>query len=321
MYETEPLHRLAKVFGGAVSKEHRGAHLLEKCMQFGVDHLIKKVGIIDVIYATTRTVTPVPQVTTKKLGYKMLGIFPNVRRTDSFETHALAAYFNKNILSERFTDFKLHPKIRELYEIVKHECKLDALETATEDEYKITTVFSEEIPTLEIITDAPEFVKYRFEELGRQGQLPVHFFPFHVPNALILSPDLKIEVFLFISKIDRYCTIIDIKKQTDYNFTQILNKISKILREINVRYIEIIARTNKVKTINNILLSNFIPCAYFPAFQLHESKRYDYIILSKTYEILDFQNINLEGSNKLFLKQYFSSWSKINLDPILRRDE
>jgi len=319
LYETDLQHRLAKVFGGVVLSEYRGMNLLEHMMVYGSEQLIHKTKSIDVIYAITRTVTSAPQLVTKKLGYKMLGIFPNIHKTDIYETHALTALFHKGVLENRFSDFKIHPKIRSLFNIVKNECGFNNLSVAVEEEYTIPTLFSTNLPKLEIIDNAPEFVYNRFKELDKLDQLPIHFFPFHIPNMMIVSPDLKIEIFLFMSKTDKYCTIIDIKKQTEFNFTTILFEVSRLLREINVRYIEILARANKLRTLDNIMKANFVPCAYFPAYQLSEGERYDYVVLSKTYEIFDFQNLKFAGINELFLEQYYLRWKDIFLSPILKK--
>ena len=175
---------------------------------------------------------------------------------------------------------------------------------------------SGEIPSLEII-EAPEFVFHRFNALIASGELPAHFYPFHRPNIMISSPDQRVELFLFLSLLDSYCTVIGIKKPMELSAADILLNVSGLLRDRSIRYIEIIVRAHRVQTLDHVLEAGFTPCAYFPAFQLREGFRYDYVILSKTFEICDFSNIRLEGTNRDFLLAYYKSWKRNHLDPVL----
>jgi len=310
LYEVDEGHRIAKVFGGLVLPEHRGADLLVKLMQYGAEYLHKRTDRVDVIYATTRTVNSAPQKITEKLGYKKLGIFPNVHKTDTYETHCLTALFCGDVLSKRFIDFKLHPELLELYKIVQNETGLPDLEVAQEEDFAFNpVVFKDKLPVLEIV-NASEFVFHRFSRLREKAELPAHFYPFHRPNVLITSPCQDIELFLFLSELDTYCTIIGVKKPANYNFTEILRAVIALLRERNVRYIEIMVRVDKARTTNKVLSSGFIPSAYFPSFQLGGGVRYDVVLFSKTFETLDFTRLELEGVNRKFLIEYYKSWKK-----------
>jgi ribosomal protein S18 acetylase RimI-like enzyme len=315
-WETDERNRLAKVFGGAVLPEHRGAKILERSMRFGARRLQAGAGKADVIYATTRTTTTAPQIIAEKLGYKKLGIFPNVHRTDAYETHCLTALFRKGALSRRFTDFKLHPKFAGLVDIVMSETGIPAIPLAEPSEYSVTLETPADIPALELI-DAPLFTQARFKSLGEDKKIPFHFYPFHQPNVTIASPCRKVEIFAFLAPADQYCTLVGIRKPDDILFARVLQKASDLLHRRGVRYIETIARADKLKTVEGILQAGFIPCAYFPAFQLHDRRRYDYVVLSKTFEILDFRNTNLAGTNRKFLREYFRNWRDIFLGPHL----
>lgn len=315
-YETEASHRIAKVFGGVVLPEHRGSGLLERAMVFGADLLSADEKRVDIFYATTRTVTSAAQRITEKLGYKKLGIFPNVHKTDLYETHCLTALFSRDALKKRFTGFKLHPKIKELFGMVRAECDLADQEVAAVAECEPRQTHVQDVPPLEII-DAPGFTTHRFRLLKEAGELPFHFYPFHQPNLMISSPCQRVEIFVYLAPKDKYCTIVGIKKADSLDFTRVLMELSRLLREKDVRYIETIVRTDKVITINNILKAQFVPCAYFPAFQLHEGLRYDYLVLSKTFEVLDFKNLRLAGLNQKYLTEYYRQWKETFVDPFL----
>ncbi|MEY4630680.1 MAG: hypothetical protein RIQ81_800 [Pseudomonadota bacterium] len=313
VYETDASHRLARAFGAAVFPEFRGQQILEKAMLLAQEQLTTTMGIVDVIYGTTRTSTPAPQIVTEHLGYKKLGIFPNVHKTDIYETHCLTAFFTTEALWARFQDFRLHPGIMNLYEIVRTECTLARLNPATSDDLTLDD-FPEQLP-LELI-EAANFAKHRFQEQRDNGALQAHFYPFHSPNIVICSPCQTIEIFAFKEAADSHCTIMGIKKPKGHDFTYILERCVHLLNSIGVRYIEILVRADKAKTIERVLRARFLPCAYFPAFQLNGDKRYDFVVLSRTFEILDFKHLKLAGKNRVYLDEYVRNIQEHFLRPI-----
>ena len=314
VYESDDEHRLSRVFGGAVMPEFRGAGLLEKVMVFGHEHLTRSTGRVDVVYATTRTSSPAPQVITEKLGYKKLGIFPNVHRTDVYETHCLTALFTEVALQRRFTNFCLHPSIARLYGIVQAECTLGALPTAAASDMALDNF--DKVLDLEVVA-AEKFALHRFETLKAQGLLQSHFYPFHTPNMMITSPCQTIEVFVYMAGADKYCTIIGAKKPRDYSFTWLLENCARSLQAIGARYIEVLVRADKVKSLERVVQARFIPCAYFPAFQLHNELRYDFVVCSRTFEIVDFRHLRLADKNIVFLEEYLKNLQDYYLKPQL----
>jgi hypothetical protein len=321
IYEYDPQHKIAKAFGAVVSTKVRKAGIAEALMWFALELINEdtKNGL-ELTYATTRTVHPVAQLLTNKLDFKKLGIFPNVHRTTDYETHCLASRFSERALENRFKDFKLHPKIMPLFKLAQQELALPDLEEAFLKEnmpFELLHNFK-----LEVI-NAPSFVLERFLKVKQEGKLDNSFFPFHTPNVLITSPDQSTEAFLFINEVDRHCVIIGINSDQTFqhNHLSLLKQIVDLLRSMNVRYIETIVRADKTNEIENVLKAKFIPCAYFPAFQLTSNDkgevRHDFVVFSRSFEIFDFSNIQLEGIYKEFLILYFEMWKEISLNPKL----
>ncbi len=318
IYEIEDSSRLGRVYGGVVVPEYRGAGLMERAMVLGYEALARGAGgsgRVDVVYATTRTSTPAPQIITQHLGYKTLGIFPNVHRTDVYETHCLAAQISPAALGQRFTGFRLHPRIQRLFGIVRQSCGLEPLASATPEDLALDD-FSASAP-LELIA-AEKFVLQRFRQLKEQGVLQSHFFPFHPPNVLITSPCQSVEVFGYLSGADQYCTVVAVKKPREYNLTWLIEACLPLVRPLGVRYIEVLVRADKPKAIERVLRGRFVPCAYFPAFQLREGRRYDFVAFSRTFEILDFRHLKLAGQNVLFLQEYLRNVEEQYLTPHAR---
>jgi len=310
-YDRENL--IAKAYGAVVRTEFRGQGIMEDLLGFGIEYLKENTPGVDVIYSTTRTVNEAAQTLTEKLGFKKLGIFPNAHRTNDYETHCLAAIISQEALEKRFKDYRLHHHVESLYKIVDSEIGLGPLEVIVP--VKPSKVL--EVPgDLEVLS-SPKFVAYRYAHLKKEKLLEFEFFPFHQPNLMIISPDQRIELFCHLSTVDGYCVVIGGKMPTDLDFTELFLKSNRLLRDAGARYIEVIVRADRPKILESIMKAKFIPCAIFPAFQMVNNKRYDFLVLSRSFEIFDFQNVKLKGLNQVYLEEYFKAWKRTSLNPKL----
>ncbi len=305
-------NRLAKAFGAVVLDDHRRSGLMESLLSHAIEFMQKNTAGADVVYATTRTIHEGAQALTEKLGFKKLGIFPNSHKSVEYETHCLTAAFYRNAIENRFQNYSLHEKLRGLVNIVSEEIPQMRELSFVAPELPSKTFI--EPQQLELIT-SEHFVKYRYEKLKREKELQFTFFPFHQPNTLVLSPDQSIEFFCYHSPGDAYSVIIGGKAGPTVDYGSLFNAIANLLRDHQARYVEILIRADKPKIIESILKAKFIPSAFFPAFQLHEGKRYDYVVMNRTFEIFDFQNIRLKGLNQKYLEEYFNHWKQSSLNP------
>jgi ribosomal protein S18 acetylase RimI-like enzyme len=305
---------ISKVYAACVLPEYRGHNLTSQLMDEGLQILRENTPGVDVAYATVRTLNASVQKLTERLGYRKLGIFPNVHKTSKYETHGLVTLFSQDCFSKRFTDFKLHPDIHEIYDIVSKEIpELQKIEV--NDYFRPSVNLNSFIPNLEVI-EAPEFVKYRFKKLQSESSLELEFFPFHEPNILVTSPDQSVEIFVTLNE-DGYCAILGGRTSSGINYRGLILKISDMLRDYGARYLEMIIRPDQIAILDNVLKAKFIPSAYVPAFQLIEGKRYDFVVLSRSFEIFDFQNVDLQGRNQEYLAQYYNHWKRSSLNPKL----
>lgn len=304
---------IAKAFGAVVRTESRAQGLMEKLLGFGIDFLTHKTIGVEVIYSTTRTVNEAAQTLTEKLGFKKIGIFPNAHRTNEYETHCLTAIITPQALAKRYKDYKLHHRLESLYKVVDSEVGLGELETVIPDQP--TKVL--EIPQDLEVLQSPKFVAYRYASLKDDKKLEFEFFPFHQPNLMLISPDQSIELFCHLSPVDGYCVIIGGKMPGNLNFTELFLTANKHLRDAGARYIEVIVRADRPKIVESIMKAKFIPCGFFPAFQQVNDKRYDFLVLSRSFEVFDFQNVKLKGLNQVYLEEYFKAWKSMALNPKL----
>lgn len=303
-YDSE--NEIVKASAAVVNPKFRGDNLTEKLIRSSLDYIKNKDKKVSLVYSTTRTVNAAAQTLTENLGFKKLGVFPNVHKTEDYETHTLTALINDSIFEKRHLDFELHPKLENLYNIVKKECSLTDLNVAKEWKQK---VYSGDVPALEFI-NASNFVAERYKSLKESQEIDLGFFPFHIPNTLLISANSEIEIYFYINKVDMHCVITGIKIDKKVSFSALLKKMGHMLRDRGVRYIELIVRANRMNIIDRILESKFIPSGYIPGFQkdIRSEKRYDYVVFSRSFEILDFENLSFKGRNKEYVDEYVKFW-------------
>lgn len=304
LYDRE--NYLAKAGGGVVDTPYRGQNITQLLIQHGIDFLKENSDGLDIMYVTTRTVHKAAQVLTQNIGFKQLGVFPNVHKTNEYETHALAALHFNNSLGQRFAEFEQHPKVLPLFNIVRQNIDIPEMKEA---EIWKKKDFYGEVPDLEVI-EAKKFIQLRSKRLKENHEIDLAFFPFHTPNLLITSPLQNIEVFAFVNEADKHCVITGCKIDREVSFTDLFMRVSQILRDRGIRYIEIIIRSNRLNIIDKIINARYLPCAYVPSFQLQGEQRYDYVVFSKSFEILDFNNLQLTGASETYLRNYIKLWEE-----------
>jgi RimJ/RimL family protein N-acetyltransferase len=304
---------IAKAFGAVVRNEFRGQGIMEDLLSYGINFLREKTAGVDIIYSTTRTVNEAAQTLTEKLGFKKIGIFPNAHRTSEYETHCLAAIIYNSALEKRHTNYKLHHEMESLYSVVQNEVGLPSLDIIEPEKPSKVLVSPQELE----VVKSPKFVAYRYNFLKQEKKLEFEFFPFHQPNLVIISPDQSIELFCHLSSVDGYCVIVGGKMPSNLNFGELFLLSNRLLRDAGARYIEVIVRADRPKILESILRAKFIPCGFFPAFQLVGDKRYDFLVFSRSFEIFDFQNVKLKGMNQVYLEEYFKAWKRMSLNPKL----
>lgn len=292
VYRYDAHNALAKVYGAVVNEDFRGQQLMDQLMNFGYQDLRRRSPPVEVVYSLARTVSIAPQKLTTRLGYKKLGLFPNVHKTRRYETHALTGLFSAQALQSRFTDFELHPKLADLFAITRKECGLPDLKVARRSSRRKSS--SRQALELEVI-HAPRFVHHRFQNEQTKSDRQNWFFPFHEPNLLLTSPDQSCEVFCYLSQLDKHCVIIGIRDRQKRGLDLTLQSASSKLHDLGVRYMEVILRADEIDKIESVIQSEFIPCAYFPAMYLSGRQRFDFVACSRSFEALHFRDLQVEA--------------------------
>ena len=321
IYEIDHEQRIAKSFGAVIITEFRGHNLTGIAMKHVQDMILGKDKMCDIIYATTRTESSAPQKLTEKLGYKKLGLFPNVRKVVDYETHCLTAIFDDYAFETRKKPPVILPELKDIYEITRAELKLE--HATIEDYIDEDENTDKELIEFEVIS-AENYVKRRFKYGIEKKIISMHFFPFQKPNLLLCSKDLTVEIYLYHALEDNHSCIIGGRFE-DYDYHLILESVCATAKLLGIRYLELLVGAYKPKTLREVLNARFLPSAYFPALKLvteednpflKKGERLDHFVFSRSFEMLDFKDIKLEGIYKKYLKNYFIMWKRLYIDGV-----
>ncbi|MFC1521764.1 hypothetical protein ACFL6Y_05100 [Elusimicrobiota bacterium] len=256
--------------------------ILRDTLRFALDYLKDSSRKADIIYSTTRNISFKQQEITLELGFKVLGIFPTEISAEPSRINGLTAYFFGGILNnKRRAKFSLHPVVKPFFDIVRQQCRLPDI--AVNKKVPAFSLNVKPLPVLEIIY-APNYVRQMFHRLRESGALASKLYPFQRPNALITDPFQKIRIFLKIIPEIRFAEIIGEHLTVPVNPVEFYSRISQMLYDRNISYIELINDAADVVGIDCILKAGFIPCGYFPALEKYGSYRRDYVIFSKAFE-------------------------------------
>jgi len=311
VFELDHAQRIAKAFGAVVVKAHRKHDLANTMMAAVMRELTGARPRADAVYATTRTVTTAPQHMTENLGFAKLGIFPNAHKVFEHETHCLAAYFTPAALRRRRTPVVLIPELEPFHRLVRGQLDLGR------PILRKTAVRPAAGPARELLSfesiSAPHFVRHRFARQRNRGVFATTFVPFHEPNLLLVTPDQKTEVYLHHGRPDRSSLILG-GHTNETDSALVFDSIATALNALGVSYIELLVDAYSPEIQAQALSARFLPSAYFPAFRRVGGRRWDYIVFSRSFEILDFRNVRLISIYRDFLKEYFKAWQTLYIN-------
>ena len=266
--------------------------------------------LLDVVYTTTITMSMNQQKLTIDIGFKVLGIFPNLLGEDASLLNGMTAYFYPDVLEKKRKDeFVLHPTIAPFFNIAAKQASLEPLKVAkVEDVKKLTGSYVKrgfhDLPELEII-QAERFVSRRLTKHMQNRSQLVNFYPFYKPNLLICDPDMDLQVYVRANKKMKFAAIIGEHLKKSFDPIQIYSNVQKELRKYGISYMEIINDAADLFGVECILASGFTPCAYLPAFKLQGSTRRDYVIFAKSFEYICQPQLSLHPAYLDFYREYF----------------
>lgn len=310
--DTDPFHRIGKLEGVVVHPEWRHRKLAHRLVEYLVEQSLAGAGMVDSVYATTRTLSKGPQLMCLHNGFKAFGIFPNAHKIQHYETLTLLARHRDGVLLQRRPIQRIPER---LAPIVKVLAQVAGLSQAPEVLPEVGRVGRDKrlvASEFELIF-APNFVLTRFMETFAEPER--RFYPFHSPNLLISATDGSSEVFAYISKYDRYCAIIGVKP----GFMAIADRLDAVIDQLTsfgASYLEVLLPLEDSPEITTLLDHSFLPSAVYPAMRRDGDVWLDYIVMSRSMEPLDFRGMAIDSSFKPYVDQYVDLWKKMYLDTL-----
>lgn len=319
VYALDLFYRNSKAFGAVVSQEFRKHDLAFTMMKLVLDDITQTKDLVDIVYATTRTANYAPQKLTESLGFIKLGIFPNSNRLQYNETHCLTAYLTEKGMQRRLQTPVIIPEIAPFYEIVRKQVKLE--EARVQDMKGEYSDHKTKIPllTFESIT-APEFIKNRWKKTKSNSFFEHIFMPFHEPNLILITPDQGTEVYLTFNQKDKYSVVVG-GVTNEKSFAVVLESIAQKVNQMDMAYVEVIIDAYSPAIQRDALDARFIPTAYFPCAKRMEDKRYDCVVFSRTFDILDFRNVKIISLYRNFLKEYLKLWRENYIELVFETEQ
>ncbi|MBF0366428.1 MAG: hypothetical protein HQK50_12725, partial [Oligoflexia bacterium] len=273
---------------------------------------------------TTRTVAISHQLSFMQNGFIPLGIFPNARKVDDYETFTLMGAFRKGVLEKQAKVERVPMALMPILKVVHDSIPGWRLPAGVDDVSGVVTSrkhfdegevgssykgmgsskgsFSEEFEFIE----AAHFVEKRFYAVFADD-MDSTFYPFHRPNLLIYGKRSKIEIYAAYNKQDHYCVII-VASQVMITLKENFKKLILDMKRHGISYVEILVRMSRFERLAFYMDNEFIPSAIYPAMREIEGEMHDYVLLTRTMEPLDFRGINIHHAFRPFISQYTSQW-------------
>lgn len=312
VFALDRFNKIAKGEGLVVHPRYRNRHLSSEIVMSGVDTLLNGSEPINSIYVTTRTLSIGPQLIFLHNGFLPLGIFPNSHRLDEYETLTLFAKYRPGVLSRRETPPAIPEKMKRIMEISESIVNIKRAPAAIVPSKKLPAPSSIRELHFETIF-APSYVKKRF--LEKFPDPYDRFYPFHTPNLLLASTNGEVEVYAYLNSADEYCTIVSTSKPI-YWLGSRMRLVIEAIRAAGATYIEILMGVEHTTSLETLLDMQFLPSAIYPAMQEREGKLYDFVLMSRTMEPLNFRGMAIASPFKPYVDQYLDLWKKMHLDTL-----
>jgi len=302
---------IGKLYAAVVKPEFRGMDLMVNMIKTTKKFMEKNNIFLDTVYATFRTVSLAPRKVLQELGFQSLGVFPNVHRVDEEETYGLQVWLSKNAQKIRKKPPFLIPEMKPIYDVVKEIMNLEdpiICETNESKKLKFDKIYHGEI------------VKMMYKKAKEKSSLIVDFFPFHTPNYCFESKVEKTRVYVYSESKDGHSCILGIKKGKRKNLFDILKAVIHTAESLRMDYIELLVSAYNTIHQQAAVDSGFLPCAYYPAFNIENNERIDYIVCAYSSRDLDFSNVKLFETDRKFIDAYLTNTKYKNILPRIYKE-
>ncbi len=316
LFSMDGAHRLGKAAGVVVDPDYRSGGLGGAMLSLGTKYLAEDAALVDVMYATSRTVGEAPSRIVAEAGYQQVGLFPNAVQVENMEHLNLDVYLTTRALPKRRKKPFIFKPYHETYEIARKRLGFEKAQVVSE--YGSPKLNPQPME-FEVVTDEAAAVA-RFRELAAEKRLANSFFPFHSPNLIFRSSNGHTEVFVSLKGRHRQAAILGYRTDV-VDIENVLDSVARALHKQGASYVEFLVDAHDYRLQQQAFTARYIPSAYFPAMRLgSDGLRDDVIIVSRTFSLLDFTGSVMKGDNLKYLKAYFRHYHELYIEPILGKN-
>ncbi|MEL6543325.1 MAG: hypothetical protein AAFQ82_01795 [Myxococcota bacterium] len=241
-------------------------------------------GDIEVVYTTTWKMSQRAIDLTQEIGFRLLGIFPNVISADTSRLNAIAALYLGDVLEQRRMDVpEVHPSVWPFAKLVFDQWPEHPGRQPAPAAQSPLPEITEVMPPLEII-DAPLFVNRRYHELKSRHFFDVAFYPFQTPNAVLTSPSQDTEVFVRTIPALRFAMILGERVSGAIDPVELYRQVAQQLSRRGITYVETIADASDLIAAECLASAGYLPSVYFPGLKRHGKGRRDYVVFGRSME-------------------------------------
>ncbi|WP_042423922.1 GNAT family N-acetyltransferase [Streptacidiphilus anmyonensis] len=304
-----PQERLGKLQGLAVHPDARGGGLARQAVQELSDRILGEQSV-DSVYATARTNSTAPQRICLQSGFRALGVFPNLRKSDRHETMVLLARHRPGVLEQRLPVPRVPTGLGGLVDALHHAVGLPDAPRPRVEEW--TPGPSPDLgepdaaPSFELV-DAPAFVRRRFA--GAVPDPRDRFYPFHTPNVLLTAQDGGFEVYAQLNRGDGYCALVATAPGLSERGRD-LDAVISTLSDHGALHIEMLLPLDRYEDLTLLLGNGFLPAAAYPAMRREGEGYRDYVVMARTMKPLDFRGLAIDAAFRPFTEQYIELWKQ-----------
>ncbi|MGM9998871.1 MAG: hypothetical protein ACI38Q_05715 [Candidatus Bruticola sp.] len=307
IFSVDPYHHLGKAFSGVIAADFRGCRLIYTMMKCAHNSLLREGGPCTMIYAMVRTfVSPNFHKHLKELGYMDTGIFPNVRRVRDYETHSFKICLGPDAFKNRRPLPRIYNQVHTMYRLVDRQLNLGPaimrsvdLPPCTEPLIKLAPAAPE---------DYPQGIEAEREKLRQAGALQFGFCPLLEPNTMLINPEKTIRVFLNFQPIDGHATMVGLETG-NHDMVCLLESVAAACEKMEAKYLEVLASAYDPIIQAQLWQAYFIPSAWFPAANLDNGQRLDYMFASRSFVPLHFKGLKLTEDCKPYLLEFFKLYT------------
>jgi len=313
MIKMDHKQRIGKCGRGLLLPEFRRIGLAQTMLRQAINHLCLDTCQLDLVYGTSRTVNPGPANMSAAAGMMQMGLFPNAVQIDSMEHLNLEVYFSPGSLAKRRSNPSILVEFKNIFDLAMESIGINECASLV----PFASPMESKCNRALIINRNQEEVARRYQWGVENELFAIPFYPFQLPNMLLVAEDVGEEVFVWYDDRGKRAAITGYRSDCR-DVGGLFRAVAATMESYGAANLELLVSAHDPIAQQGAYAARFLPCAYFPAMHLRcDGCREDYLILSRTFRLLDFGHIAVSQLNAKFLRVYMLAYYRLYIEPLL----